>query len=371
MAVGQGALEGLVVGAPLSGRLPLRSTFAGKRVLLTGHTGFKGAWLAVWLRELGAQVAGLGLAPSTFPSLFDLAHVADSTDSHLADLTDPSPVSALVDSFKPDFVLHLAAQALVRPSYADPVRTFDTNVMGTAHLLDALRRAGRPCTVVVVTSDKVYRNAEWSYPYREDDTLGGHDPYSASKAATELVVASFRSSFLKAGDIRLASARAGNVIGGGDWSGERLLPDAVRAWQAGTPLEVRRPRALRPWQHVLDALNGYLVLAESLAADASLAEAWNFGPNTHRVAPVREVVELARVAYGSGEVVYATQEEGPHEAGLLMVESAKARDRLGVSPRWDLETSIARTMDWYRRQASGVSAVELCRADLAAYQGAE
>jgi CDP-glucose 4,6-dehydratase len=360
----QSPLEGMVSAV---GRLPRREAFAGRRVLVTGHTGFKGAWLTIWLRALGAEVVGIGLPPATTPSLFELARVADGVDSKIADMRNPDGVLGIVDGFKPEFVFHLAAHALVRASYGDPVSTFDTNIMGTVHLLDALRKLGRPCVVVAVTSDKVYRNAEWSFPYRENDELGGRDPYSASKAAAELVVSSFRDSFLHEAGFAVATARAGNVIGGGDWSPDRLMPDAIRAWGAGRALQVRRPSALRPWQHVLDALNGYLVLAEALSVDRSLAEAWNFGPSTHRVATVGEVVEMGRKAYGTGDVVLANADTGPHEAGRLMVEPSKARERLGVTARWDLEESITRTMDWYRRQSQGSAARDLCLSDLAVF----
>jgi CDP-glucose 4,6-dehydratase len=357
-----------MVSASTAGRLPRPEFFAGKRVLVTGHTGFKGSWLTIWLRDMGADVVGVGLSPGASPSLFDLGSVGRSVRSHTADLTDPEAIRGIVAGFRPQVVFHLAAQALVRVGYGDPVRTFDSNVMGTVHILDALRRLGDPCVVIAVTSDKVYRNVEWPYPYRENDTLGGHDPYSASKAAAELAVASFRDSFLRESGIAVATGRAGNVIGGGDWSPYRLMPDAIRAWEAGRPLLVRRPRAFRPWQHVLDALNGYLVLAEAMSSDSTLAEAWNFGPATHRVATVREVVEMAREAYGAGEVEWGTADDGPHEAGQLMVEPSKARDRLGVMPRWDLDRSVARTMDWYRRQSRGESAHALCLSDLAAYR---
>ncbi len=230
----------------------------GKRVLVTGHTGFKGGWLVLWLRQLGATVCGTALPPATNPNLFELARVAEGIDSHFCDIRDSEHLAALVRACRPDIVLHLAAQPLVRASYRDPLGTFSSNIMGTAHVLDALRGLDSVRVALMVTTDKVYRNLEQPYPYREDDALGGHDPYSASKAASEIVIASYRDAFLREQGVAVASARAGNVIGGGDWSEDRLIPDAVRAWQADEILEIRRPQAIRPWQHVLEPLHGYL-----------------------------------------------------------------------------------------------------------------
>lgn len=343
----------------------------GKRVLLTGHTGFKGGWLALWLHRLGARVTGVALAPNTQPSLFELARIDTVCEHHVVDIRNAAALAAVVRAAQPEVVLHLAAQPLVRASYREPVATFATNVMGTAHLLEAVRVL--PCVrvAVVVTTDKVYANQEWAYPYREDEALGGHDPYSASKAASEIVAASYRDSFLKAQGVALATARAGNVIGGGDWSEDRLIPDAVRAWQAGTSLSIRRPQAIRPWQHVLDPLAGYLRLVERLWADPALAGAYNFGPRTDEAATVRDVVTFAREAYGRGECVFGDGSEGPHEAGWLALEVAKARAVLGVAPRWPLQQAVARTMHWYRRIADGGDARALCEADIAAHEAAQ
>lgn len=347
--------------------LPDPGFWQGRRVLLTGHTGFKGAWLALWLQRLGAQVTGVALAPATTPALFDLAGVGQGMDSRLCDVRDAAALAAVVRAARPEVVLHLAAQALVRPGYAAPLETFATNVMGTAHLLDALRGLDSVRGVVVVTTDKVYRNLEWAYPYREDDALGGHDPYSASKAACELVAASYRDSFLAAQGVALATARAGNVIGGGDWAADRLLPDAVRAWEAGGTLEIRRPAATRPWQHVLEPLAAYLRLAQVLWQDPARAGAYNFGPLPHEAATVKDVIEMARSAYPSGAVSYQNESNGPHEAGWLALETAKARTVLDVAPRWPLAQAVARTMDWYRALHAGGDARALCEADLAAY----
>jgi CDP-glucose 4,6-dehydratase len=262
-------------------------------------------------------------------------------------------------------VFHLAAQALVRPSYAQPLETLATNVMGTAHVLDALRDLADVRVAVIVTTDKVYRNREWAYPYREDDALGGHDPYSASKAAAEIVCATYRDAFLKQQGVAVASARAGNVIGGGDWSLDRLIPDAVRTWQAGRVLTVRRPAAIRPWQHVLDPLAGYLRLAQALWQTPALADAYNFGPLTHEAATVNDVVTLARQAYGEGEWIAGDGTDGPHEAGWLALEVARARTMLGVAPKWSLEEAVRRTMCWYRALADGGDARALCETDIA------
>lgn len=334
--------------------------WGNKRVLLTGHTGFKGAWLALMLSRMGAKVTGVSLPPSSIPNLFTLANVDQLVDSHFIDIRDAKSLSKVVSQVKPEIVLHLAAQALVRVGYKDPLATFETNIIGTANVLDALRGIDSTRVVVAITTDKVYQNLEHHYPYRETDILGGHDPYSASKASSEIVISSYRDSYLSQQGIAVASARAGNVIGGGDWSEDRLIPDAIRAWDAGAALEIRRPNAIRPWQHVLEPLNAYMVLAERLYADSSLSDAYNFGPQTHQAATVQEVIELANQFYGRGTVSYGTGGEGPHEAGILTLEIAKARELLGVTPRWNLQDTIQHTMDWYQKHREGTKATALC-----------
>jgi CDP-glucose 4,6-dehydratase len=347
---------------------PDPSFWRGKRVLVTGHSGFKGSWMVLWLNRLGAHAIGISLPPSTTPSLFALAKLDRDCETHFADIREVAATAAAVRVAAPEIVFHLAAQPLVRASYRAPVETFATNVLGTAHVLDALRAVDSVRVVVAITTDKVYENCETLYPYRETDRLGGHDPYSASKAAAEMVIASYRDAFLAERGVAVASARAGNVIGGGDWSEDRLIPDAVRAWAKGATLEVRRPAATRPWQHVLDPLAAYLRLAEQLSRQPLLAGAYNFGPETHDATTVRDVVEMARSAYGEGTIAWGDGTHGPHEAGWLALEIAKARTTLGVRPRWPLVTTVRRTLHWYRAESEGADARALCNADIAAYE---
>jgi CDP-glucose 4,6-dehydratase len=353
----------------MTGRTQLsESFFCGRKILLTGHTGFKGSWLVLWLHRLGAEVSGISLPPHTEPNLFSLAGIEGLCDSHFCDIRDSAALDALIKRIQPEIVFHLAAQPLVRASYGHPVETFATNVMGTAHVLDGLRGLERARVAVMVTTDKVYRDKERPRPYREDDALGGHDPYSASKAASEIVIASFRDAFLAEQGVAVASARAGNVIGGGDWSEDRLIPDAVRAWQTGRTLEIRRPKAIRPWQHVLEPLTGYLALAEKLWQQPALAGAYNFGPETDETATVRDVVGMARNSYGRGDVRYGSGGNGPHEATWLALDVAKSTRILGVRSRWRLTESVERTMSWYRAQNEGQEARALCEAQISEYE---
>jgi CDP-glucose 4,6-dehydratase len=352
-------------------KTPQASFWRGKRVLVTGHSGFKGSWLVMWLRHLGADVVGISLPPDTEPNLFTLARISDSCQSHFCDIRRGDELAALIKSAQPQLVFHMAALPLVRASYRFPLETFDTNVMGTANVLDALRGLESPQVAVMVTTDKVYRNIEKPRPYQESDKLGGADPYSASKAASEMVISAYRDSYLREQGVAVAAARAGNVIGGGDWSEDRLIPDAIRAWQANQELDIRHPQAVRPWQHVIEPLAGYLSLAQQLWHDPSLAEEYNFGPQVDSAVSVREVVELARGHFPTAAVNYASSSQGPHEAGLLVLDTEKARLKLGVSPRWSLAAAIGKTVDWYRQQHGGVDARALCMADISAFEAGE
>lgn len=347
---------------------PDAAFWRGKRVLLTGHTGFKGSWLTLWLHRLGADVTGISLPPMTTPNLYAEADVDAACRGHFCDIRDVSALAELIHAAQPEIVFHLAAQPLVRASYREPLSTFETNVMGTIHVLEALRGFERARVAVMVTTDKVYRVIQVPEPHHEVDPLGGHDPYSASKAASEIVIESYRDAFLSAQGLAVASARAGNVIGGGDWSKDRVIPDAVRAWRAGQALELRRPEAVRPWQHVLEPLHGYLTLAHRLWHRPALAGSYNFGPDTGGAVAVRDLVELARAAYGEGEVRYGDGSEGPHESAWLALDIAKVRNVLGVSPTLTLVQAVTRTMTWYRAHKDGADARRLCEADIADFE---
>jgi CDP-glucose 4,6-dehydratase len=326
----------------------------GRRVLVTGHTGFKGSWLSLWLAQMGAEVTGLSDAVPTNPSLFELARVGELVERVTADVRDGEAVARAVDAARPEVVLHLAAQSLVRASFEDPRGTYEVNVMGTVSVLDAVRRAGGVRAAVNVTSDKCYENREWEWAYREDESMGGHDPYSSSKGASELVTSAYRRSFFSDPDgTRLASARAGNVIGGGDWGADRLIPDLMRGALSGTPVEIRNPGATRPWQHVLNPLSGYLVLAQALWDDPTAATAWNFGPAQEDARPVGWIVD--RIAELWPGELRLTRDEGehPHEAHYLKVDSSRSRARLGWAPRWDLARALDSIVEWYRALHDG------------------
>ena len=346
----------------------------GKRVLVTGHTGFKGSWMSAWLTRLGAEVTGLSLAPETSPSLFDEANLAANMRSEIGDIRDADLVRRLLAEQKPEIVLHLAAQAIVRQSYDDPIETFSTNVVGTATVLDACWRGDSVRSVVSVTSDKCYENQEWAWGYRENEAMGGHDPYSASKGCAELVTSSMRRSFFEAGssgnrEIGLGSGRAGNVIGGGDWSANRIIPDIVRAFGAGEKVEIRSPKAIRPWQHVLEPVRGYLMLAERLFDDPSgvWADGWNFGPHDADARPVESIVESMCVAWGD-DAGYEIQEGGPHEANYLKLDCSKARDVLGWKPALGLDDALGWIVEWHKGHLDGQSAAKLVDAQLESYE---
>ena len=348
-------------------RLPYPGFWREKRVFVTGHSGFKGSWLCLLLERLGALVAGCSLPPETEPNLFNLARISANMDSRWLDIRDFELLKKNLQSFRPDIVLHLAAQPLVRRGHRAPRETFDTNVMGTLNVLEAARACDSVRAVVAVTTDKVYRNGEEGKAFKETDALGGHDPYSASKASAEMVVAAYRHSFFTNEGKALACARAGNVIGGGDWSEDRLLPDAVRAWAGAEKLEVRSPNSIRPWQHVIEPLCGYLRLAETIFADASAASDFNFGPDQEDVATVREVVNLAREVFGRGDIAWGVKRDALHEAATLALDNTKAKEVLGVFPSWGLQTAVGRTMNWYRRQLDGEDARALCEEDIEAF----
>jgi CDP-glucose 4,6-dehydratase len=330
------------------------SAFKGKRVLVTGHTGFKGAWLCEWLLGLDAEVSGLSLPPPTDPSLFARLGLARRLKHAIGDIQAPEVLRKAIRESRPDFVFHLAAQALVRESYRRPRETFAVNAMGTLHLLEALRDHDRPCAAVLITTDKCYENREWLHGYRETDTLGGRDPYSASKAAAEIIIASYRGSFFKDHPVKIASCRAGNVIGGGDWALDRIVPDCMAALQKEKPIVLRNPRATRPWQHVLEPLSGYLWLAASLANPklrhtdlSALTSAFNFGPNRESNRTVQELVEEV-LLHWPGSWQARPDPNAPHEAGLLQLSTDKAAALLQWLPVWAFPQTVAKTVDWYR-----------------------
>ena len=326
-----------------------RAFWQGKRVLVTGHTGFKGGWLSLWLQHLGAEVVGYSLPPAGTPNLFAVGDIANDMTSIFGDIRDLDALLATFDKHKPEVVFHLAAQSLVRASYVDPVGTYATNVVGTVHVLEAARRCAGARAFVNVTSDKCYENREQASPYRESDILGGHDPYSSSKACAELVTAAYRNSFFSGRGVAVATARAGNVIGGGDWAQDRLVPDLVRAIERKEPLVVRNPNAIRPWQHVLEPVSGYLLLSEQLWRDGPrFAQAWNFGPSMDDAKPVQWIVERLVRLWGDGTRWTVDASPQPHEAQNLTLDSAKARDLLGWRPRWTIEQAMASVVEWYK-----------------------
>jgi CDP-glucose 4,6-dehydratase len=350
VAIRQGALEAVVNS----------SFWSGRRVFITGHTGFKGGWLALWLHRLGAEVSGYALPPPTQPSLYQAAGIARLLRSVEGDIRDGAALAGVLQSARPEVVFHLAAQPLVRRSYREPVESYATNVMGTVHLLEAVRRCDSVRAVAVITSDKCYDNEERpSGGYRENEPLGGRDPYSSSKACAELVSAAYRQSYFNPAayashGVALASARAGNVIGGGDWAEDRLVPDFIRAAAAGQALLIRSPGAVRPWQHVLEPVAGYLRLAERLVQDGpACGEAWNFGPDDEDARPVAWLADRLAALWGEGARWGADSQPQPHEAHYLRLDSAKARQRLGWMPRWRLEQALERVVEWHRAQRGG------------------
>lgn len=325
-----------------------------KTVLITGHTGFKGGWLTLWLQQMGARVHGYALAPNTTPNLFTEANVVDTLSGHMiADIRDAEALNTAMANVQPEIVLHLAAQPLVRYSYEEPVETFSTNVMGTVNLFEAIRKVNSVRAVVNVTTDKCYENREWVWPYREEEAMGGHDPYSSSKACSEIVTAAYRRSFLAEQGVAVASARAGNVIGGGDWSEDRLVPDFLKAMDAKQPLLIRSPNAIRPWQHVLEPLSGYITLAENLYLQpGEYAEAWNFGPADDDAQTVQWIVEQL-VATTPGAAWRVDGMPQLHEANYLKLDSSKARSKLDWKPQWNLSVALEKTVEWHTAWRNG------------------
>ena len=341
----------------------------GKRVFVTGHTGFKGSWLLLWLQSLGAEVTGYALAPSTSPSLFEVARVGEAMTSLIADIRDLPTLQQAMRDARPDIVIHMAAQALVRHSYQNPVETYSTNVMGTVHVLEAVRHSPGVKAVVVVTTDKCYENKEWVWGYREDEPMGGHDPYSNSKGCAELVVSAYRRSFLQDQGVALASARAGNVIGGGDWAADRLVPDILRAFEAKQPVAVRNPHAIRPWQHVLEPLSGYLTLAERLYDQGQeFAQGWNFGPSEEDAKPVGWIVAQMAMLWGDNATWQIDNGQHPHEANYLKLDISKARNRLHWQPELRLGDALRWIVDWVKLSQTGADMREYTLAQIHAFQ---
>ena len=365
MAVRPGSVEGLGVNPAF---------WAGKRILLTGHTGFKGSWLSLWLQSMGAQVTGYALAPPTTPSLFDAAHVMQGMTSVLGDVRDLSAVQRAFTQHRPQIVIHMAAQSLVRHSYQDPVTTYGTNVMGTVHVLEAIRTTGGVKAVVNVTTDKCYENREWVWGYRENDSLGGHDPYSNSKGCAELVSAGYRSSYFNVDThaqhgVSLATARAGNVIGGGDWAPDRLIPDLLAAFEQDKPATIRNPNAVRPWQHVLEPLRGYLTLAERLYVNGpAYAQAWNFGPRDDDAKTVGWIARQMAGLWGEGAQCQTDAGSHPHEAAHLKLDISKARSQLDWQPALSLTDALKLTIEWARQRQQGRDIQHLTLAQIQTYQ---
>jgi CDP-glucose 4,6-dehydratase len=348
-------------------RVPDKAFWKNKSVFLTGHTGFKGAWLRLLLDRLGAHVTGYALAPHTNPSLHAEIGSTQDFSEVVADISDAATLKEAILRCQPEVVLHLAAQAIVIEAYQRPVDTFQTNVMGTALLLDTLRHVNSVRTTVVVTSDKVYDNAETGLAFHEDDKLGGHDPYSASKAAAEIVTASMRKSFYETG-VAIATARAGNVIGGGDWSAHRLLPDCARAWHAGQSVEIRNPDAVRPWQHVLEPISAYLVLAEALTKGETKSPAFNIGPPAKDFRTVGDILKMAQAGFGKGDFGFKPSTVH-HEAKLLSLDASRIKRELNVEGKWSVEDAVDRSMRWYAGYYAGHAALGLCLSDIEAYFG--
>ena len=342
----------------------------GKKVFITGHTGFKGSWLSLWLQDMGAVVKGYALDPNTNPNLFTQAKVAQNMDSEIGDITDLNHISESMKIFNPEVLIHMAAQPLVRLSYQEPVLTYTTNVMGTVNVLEAARKCTNLKAIVSVTTDKCYENKEWPWGYRENEPMGGHDPYSSSKGCVELVTAAYRKSFFNdENSAFLASARAGNVIGGGDWSADRLIPDILKAFEKTEPAIVRNPMSTRPWQHVLEPLSGYLVLAQHLFEEGNnFAEGWNFGPKDEDCKPVSWILDRMVTNWGNGASWQLDKNNNPHEAGYLKLDCSKAAMRLNWYPKWNLEYTLESIINWHQHYIAQKNIQEQCLLEIAKYQ---
>jgi CDP-glucose 4,6-dehydratase len=350
-------------------KLPAPSFWHNRRVFLTGHTGFKGGWLALWLQQLGAKVAGYALEPSTNPSLYRLARVGDGMTDCFGDIRNLPLLTKEMQAAEPEIVIHLAAQPLVRASYKDPVDTFSSNVLGTVHLFEAVRATSSVRAVLNITSDKCYANQEWPWGYRENDPIGGHDPYSCSKGCAELVTSSYYKSFFKEQGVGLASARAGNVIGGGDWSADRIVPDTVHAFTAGQQIVLRNPMATRPWQHVLEPLAGYLLLCQRLYEEPDrFSEGWNFGPYQEDVCSVSELVALMAKHWGGNTGWEQDKGAHPHEAHYLKLDCSKAHTQLGWKPVWRMQQAVRETVDWYAQALNEIDMQAYTLEQIATYQ---
>ncbi len=349
------------------------SFWKGKKVLITGHTGFKGSWLSIWLQELGAKVIGVALDPPTNPSLYEQAQVAKGMISLRGNIRDIARMKSIFMEYKPEIVFHLAAQPLVRYSYREPVETYETNVMGTLHILEAIRACGSVRSALMITTDKCYENKEWVWGYRENEPMGGFDPYSSSKGCAELLISSYRNSYFpKTGadfnQTAIASARAGNVIGGGDWAEDRLIPDVIRAFESDEVVVIRNPNSIRPWQHVLEPLSGYLLLAEKLYEEGmEWAEGWNFGPADEDAMPVEWIVNNLKEQWGKGASWKIDEDEHPHEANYLKLDCSKARGRLRWKPVWSLTEALNRIVDWHKGVKGTDTPLVLCRKQISEY----
>ena len=356
--------------------ISLDSAFRGKKVLVTGHTGFKGSWLSIWLKELGAEVIGIGLEPATPSDNFVLSGIGREIVADIrADIRDRQRMQDIFNEYQPEVVFHLAAQPLVRLSYEIPVETYETNVMGSIHIMEAIRHTPSVKAAVMITTDKCYENREQIWGYRENEPMGGYDPYSSSKGAAEIAISSWRRSFFNPADygtkhhVAIASVRAGNVVGGGDWAKDRIVPDCIRALEAGQPIEIRSPKAIRPWQHVLEPLSGYLLLAAKMLQEPTrYCEGWNFGPRAESITPVWDVASKIVEYYGKGELKDVSDPNALHEANLLMLDISKARMQLGWEPRTDIDLCCQLTADWYKRYKTE-DVYALCQEQIGRFQG--